>query len=105
MIVRLSRGSFPADKMEEVRARLAASLGPLAAALAELRGLLHYYAAVDPVSCTMVNVSLWATLDDARQMETLAAMLALAREFIALGVTFERPILNYETVWELPTGV
>ncbi len=52
----------------------------------------------------MVNVSIWATLADARQMDTLAPMLALAKDFAALGVTFERPILNYETLWTLPTA-
>jgi hypothetical protein len=34
-------------------------------------------------------------------MATLAPMLALAEEFAALGVEFERPILNDETLWRL----
>jgi hypothetical protein len=34
-------------------------------------------------------------------METLAPMLALASEFISLGVLFERPITNYESLWEI----
>jgi hypothetical protein len=34
-------------------------------------------------------------------METLAPMLALAAEFTNLGVTFERPITNYETLWKI----
>lgn len=49
----------------------------------------------------MINVSVWQSLADAKQMETLAPMLALTKEFIDLGVTFERPIINYDTVWEI----
>ncbi len=37
----------------------------------------------------------------AKQMETLAPMLALAAEFVGLGVTFERPITNYEILWQI----
>jgi hypothetical protein len=33
-------------------------------------------------------------------MDGLVAMQSLAKEFIALGVEFERPILNHEIVWE-----
>jgi hypothetical protein len=38
---------------------------------------------------------------DAKQMDTLVPMLALAGEFVKLGVVFERPITNYETLWQL----
>ena len=34
-------------------------------------------------------------------MATFAPMLALAAEFTTLGVRFERPILNCDTVWQL----
>ncbi len=52
-------------------------------------------------SHTLINVSVWKTMDDARQMDTLAPMLALAGEFIELGIEFERPIHNYLTLWEI----
>jgi hypothetical protein len=32
-------------------------------------------------------------------MATFAPMLELAKEFTALGVRFERPILNFDTLW------
>jgi hypothetical protein len=32
-------------------------------------------------------------------MRTLGPMLALAEEFTREGVRFERPIINYETLW------
>jgi hypothetical protein len=100
-IVRISRGAFAPELHDAVQARLAASLAPLEPALKQLHGLQHYYAGIDAASHTMVNVSVWDTLADAQQMDTLAPMLALAHEFITLGVQFERPIINYTTLWEL----
>ncbi len=47
----------------------------------------------------MVNVSVWRSVADAQQMQTLGPMLALAEEFTREGVRFERPIINYETLW------
>ncbi len=101
-VIRISKGSFPPEKYEEVRARLEAAKDKLEPAIRGLRGSLHYWMAIDPVSSTMINVSVWETLADARQMETLQAMQALAGEFIALGVTFERPITNSQVLWEIP---
>jgi hypothetical protein len=37
-------------------------------------------------------------------MASLAAMNTLAKEFIALGVEFERPIVNYPALWQLPAA-
>jgi hypothetical protein len=47
----------------------------------------------------MHNVSLWETAEDANQMASFQPMLDLAGEFVALGVRFQRPILNFETLW------
>jgi hypothetical protein len=100
-VVRISRGAFPPERYESVKARLTQSQETLIPAIRQLNGLLHYYAGIDAVANTMINVSVWQSLADSKQMETLAPMLALAKEFIDLGVTFERPIINYDTVWEI----
>lgn len=100
-VVRISRGSFAPENYEKVKARLDASQESLLPAIKELNGLLHFYAGIDPVSNTMINVSVWETLADARQMESLAPMLALAGEFVQIGVSFERPIMNYDTLWDM----
>ena len=50
----------------------------------------------------MSNVSLWESAEAAEQMATFQAMNDLAGTFIALGVRFQRPILNFTTLWELP---
>ena len=49
----------------------------------------------------MQNVSVWETLADAKQLDTLQAMLDLAPPFVAAGARFERPITNHETLWAL----
>jgi hypothetical protein len=100
-VVRISRGSFPPESYQTVKERLDAARKTLVPPIKKLRGLLHYYVGIEPESNTMINVSVWKTLADARQMETVQAMRDLAGEFTAMGVTFERPILNYETLWQI----
>jgi hypothetical protein len=100
-VVRISRGSFAPESYESVKQRLDASRKSLIPAIRKLRGLLHYYVGIDPASNTMINVSVWKTLADANQMQTLQPMRDLAGEFIAAGVTFELPITNYETLWQI----
>jgi hypothetical protein len=100
-VLRISRGSFPAEKYTAVRDKLQSSQSSLGPAIKALRGCLHFWASVDPTSNTMINVSVWDTLDNAKQLDTLAPMLALATEFAAIGVQFERPIINYESMWEI----
>lgn len=100
-IVRISRASFPPEKYAAVRNRLAASQESLAPAIRQLAGCLGYFAAIDRASSSMLNVSVWRSLADAQQMQTLAPMLALAEEFTRDGVRFERPVINFETLWEV----
>ncbi len=100
-VVRISRGSFAPEQYDAVRSRLDAAQNSLIPAIRQLHGCVHYFAAIDRESSSMVNVSVWQTLADARQMQSLAPMLALAEEFTREGVRFERPVVNYETLWEI----
>jgi len=100
-VVRISRGSFKPEDYERIKARLDESRQTLVRAITKLSGCMHYWVGIDRTTYTVVNVSVWASLADARQMETLAPMLALAGEFVKLGVVFERPIANYETLWHI----
>ena len=100
-VVRISRGSFKPDEYDKVAKRLEEAEQTLVPGILLLNGCLHYWAGIDHQSNTMVNVSVWRSLTDAKQMETLAPMLALAHEFSRLGVNFERPIVNYEVLWEI----
>lgn len=102
MFVRISKGSYPPARHAEFTARMAEAGKTLIPALHRLPGCLSYYAATDEASSTMVNVSVWDTLEHAQAMATLPEMAALAREFVALGAEFERPIINYPALWQLP---
>ena len=99
-VVRLSRGAFEPENAAEVQAKLEESRATLEPALRQLRGLLHYYVAVDEQETTMINVSVWTGLAEAKQMDTLAAMLAQREVFQKLGVRFD-PIRNYPTLWTI----
>jgi hypothetical protein len=100
-VIRLSRGSFDPERFTAVRNRLDESEATLVPGIKSLRGCLHFWAGVDPVSNSMLNISVWATLEDAKQLDTFAPMLALATVFTQLGVKFERPITHYDTLWEI----
>ena len=100
-IVRISKGSFAPERYESIKARLDGAQASLVPAIRQLAGCLHYFAAIDRDSSSIVNVSVWRSLADAQQMQALGPMLALAEEFTREGVRFERPIINYETLWSV----
>ena len=99
-IVRISKGRFAPEKYPQVRELIEDSAKPLVPALQNLRGLLYYHAAVDPMTNTVVNVSVWEDGDAARQMDTLGEMLAQRPILEGAGVTFDR-IANHEPLWKI----
>jgi hypothetical protein len=100
-VVRISLGRFDASRYPIVRALLDDSQASLKPAIGRLNGNLAYYVGIDRENSTMTNVSVWASLDDAMQMASLPQMLALARTFTEMGVSFETPITNHETLWSI----
>jgi hypothetical protein len=66
-----------------------------------MRGCRGYFAGSDQATSSLSNVSVWNTLDDAKQMEQFQPMLDLGKRFLDAGATFERPIMNYATLWQL----
>jgi hypothetical protein len=99
-VVRISKGRFPPEKFDEVKRLIAESAIPLGPAIQKLEGLLYYHAGVDASTNTIVNVSIWATERDAKQMDTLAPMLAQRPILEAAGVQFDK-IANYEPAWKI----
>jgi hypothetical protein len=99
-VVRVSQGFFEPHLFESVEAKLREGNASLEPALTALPGLLHYYVSIDVISNSMVNVSIWESLDAAKQMETLSEMLAQRDIFIDLGVKFQ-PIRNYSGLWSI----
>jgi hypothetical protein len=55
---------------------------------------------VDENTSTVVNVSIWENQQAAKQMDTLAAMLAQRPILEAVGVRFDK-IANYEPSWKI----
>ena len=68
MVVRPSRGSFAPERAGDVRSKLDEGCASLEPALRQLRGLLHYSVAVDEQASTMVSLSVWTGLAEAKQM-------------------------------------
>jgi len=102
MFVRISKGRYAPGLHAEVAARLSASSESLVPAIHSMPGCLSFYAGSDQTSSTMVNVSVWDALEHAQAMNSLPEMAALAKDFMTLGVEFERPIVNYPVLWYLP---
>jgi len=70
-----------------------------------MAGLLAYYAGADEATSSLSNVSVWTSLEAAKQMDTFQPMLDLGKAFAAKGATFDRPIMNYATLWQLRGSV
>ena len=101
-VVRVSLGTFDADKAAIVEAKLIESKAVLESGIRAMRGNLGYYAGIDRKNNAMSNVSLWESIEAAEQMAIFQPMLDLAGTFVPLGVRMQRPILNFTTLWELP---
>jgi len=100
-VIRISLGFFDADKADLVETKLIETRERLAPGIRAMRGNLGYFVGIDRAANAMHNVSLWETVGDAEQMASFQPMFDLAGEFIALGVRFQRPILNFSTLWSL----
>ena len=97
-VVRISKGRFASAQYDEIHRLAQESVKPLVPAIKRLRGLLYYSAGVDPVTNTIVNISIWTDLAAAKQMETLPEMLAERPIMEQAGVQFDA-IANYEPLW------
>jgi len=101
IIVRISNGSFPPEQTEKIESRVNNEFkNSLIPAIKRLKGNIGFYVGIDREKCAMTNVSLWQTMQDAKQMDTLKEMLESRGPFEALGVKFEK-ITNHEVLWKL----
>ena len=100
-VIRISMGSFVAGQAALVEAKLNESKASLEAGIRAMKGNLGYFVGADRTHHAMHNVSFWESVADADQMSTFAPMLTLAGEFTEIGVRFQRPILNFNTLWNL----
>jgi hypothetical protein len=99
-VVRISKGQFQPEQLADAERLLAESEAALRQPLEALSGLIHYYVGLDGELGYITNVSVWKTLEDAHQMDSLQPMLAQRPILEAAGVGFE-PITNHETLWTI----
>jgi hypothetical protein len=99
-VVRISKGRVDPTNTSEAERLLAESEAALREPLQQLSGLVHYYVGIDRQLGFVTNVSVWETLQDAHQMDSLQAMLAQRPILEAAGISFE-PITNHDTVWTI----
>ena len=100
-IVRVSILRCTPDRFAEMRQMMIDAEKVLRPGIESMRGLLAYYGGADEMTSSLTNVSVWIDLDAANQMDRFQPMLDLGEQFSAKGATFERPIMNYMTLWQL----
>jgi hypothetical protein len=100
-VVRVSIIRCAPVKFAEIRQMMVESDAVLRPGIEAMPGLIHFYAGADEGTSSLTNVSIWKTLDDAKQLDTFQPMLDLGKTFTQKGATFERPIMNYLTLWQL----
>ena len=99
-VVRISKGRFDLANINQAEQLLIDSEAALREPLQQLRGLVHYNVGIDREHGFLTNVSVWETLDDAHQMDTLRAMLDQRPILEAAGISFEQ-ITNHDTLWTI----
>ncbi|HEX7388586.1 MAG TPA: hypothetical protein VF286_00650 [Acidiphilium sp.] len=100
-VVRVSILRCPPERFAELRQMMADADAVLRPGIEAMAGLLAFYTGADEATFSLSNVSLWTSLEGARQLDTFQPMLDLGKPFVAKGAIFERPIMNYATLWQL----
>lgn len=100
-VVRVSIIRCAPEKFAEIRQLLIEVESDLRPGIEAMPGLIAFYAGADEATSSLLNVSLWETLDGAKQLDTYKPMLDAGKVFVQKGATFERPIMNYLPLWQI----
>ena len=100
-VVRVSILRCEPERFADIRQMMVDADPVLRPGVEAMPGLLAFYAGADEATSSLTNVSIWTSLDAAKQLDTFQPMLDLGKAFVAKGVTFERPVMNYATLWQL----
>ena len=98
-VVRISISRCDALNFDNLREMMIESEAALRPGIAQLPGFLAFYAGADSVTLSLMNTSIWDTVEHAQQLDRFQPMLEAGKQFAAAGATFERPIMNYATLW------
>ena len=89
------------EHFAELKRMMTEAEAALAPGIRQLPGFIHFYAGDAEDANALINVSVWRTVAEAKQLDTFQPMLDLGKVFAAKGAIFERPIINYAPLWEL----
>ncbi|TSE05923.1 hypothetical protein C1D09_021580 [Mesorhizobium intechi] len=98
-VLRVSILRCDATKLASLRAMMVAAEAELRPGIEALPGLLVFDAGADEATSSLINTSVWDTLEHARQLDTFQPMLDAGKRFVAAGARFERPIMHYSSLW------
>jgi len=100
-VLRVSILRCPADRFAEICRLMEEAEALLRPGIEALPGFLSFYAGADEETSSLTNVSFWTSVEAAKQLDSFQPMLNLAKPFIDMGATFERPVMNYSTLWRM----
>jgi|SRR5580698_7554728 hypothetical protein len=100
-VVRVSILRCAAEKFRDLQQMMIDSDPVLRPGIEAMPGLISLYTGADEATLSLSQVSIWDTLAHAKQLDTFQPMLDLGKAFVQKGATFERPIMNYATFWQL----
>ena len=100
VVLRVSVLRCDQHDFSRLREMMSAAEETLRPGIEAMPGLLAYYAGADEATNSLTNTSVWQSLDHAKQMESFQPMLDLGKRFAAEGARFDRPIMNYTTLWQ-----
>lgn len=98
-VLRVSILRCDATNFASLREMMVDAEAALRPGIEALPGLLVFYAGADEATSSLINTSVWDTLEHARQLDTFQPMLDAGKRFVAAGARFERPIMHYTSLW------
>jgi hypothetical protein len=100
-VIRVSILRCQPEKFPEIRQMMIEADAVLRPGIEAMPGLIEFYAGADEATYSLINVSIWETLENAKQLDTYQPMLDSGKAFVERGAIFERPIMNHATLWQL----
>lgn len=100
-VVRISILRCALERFVKSRQMMIDADGVLRPGIEAMPGLTAYYAGADEATSSLTNVSVWTSLEAAKQMDRFQPMLDLGKTFTEAGARFERPIMTYQRLWQL----
>lgn len=98
-VVRISISRCDAAQYDNLLQMMSDSEATLRPGIQQMPGHLAFYAGADSTTCSFTNTSFWDTLEHAQQLDHFQPMLDAGKRLAAAGAKFERPVMNYTTLW------